>query len=103
MVLSLGSPTPDKWQNLASDRGEFNQLKIKCVICGGYHMTADHQRFLSEMPQQPEDLIDDLIKMRLYQPAALNVADTLTQADLRKSLFLENRRTGRSQTGTTSQ
>jgi nitrate/nitrite transport system substrate-binding protein len=90
MVLSLGSPSlSDKWQNLESDRGEFNQLKVKCAICGGYHMTTDHQRFLSEMPQQPEDLIDDLIKMRLYQPDALNVADTLTQADLRKSLFLK--------------
>ncbi|WP_238393253.1 hypothetical protein [Myxacorys almedinensis] len=42
------------------------------------------------MPQTPTDLIDDLITMGLYQPQALDLADTLTQVELKEALFLHN-------------
>jgi len=44
---------------------------------------------MADMPQEPADLVDDLIKMRLYQPQALAVADAISQAELRKALFVQ--------------
>lgn len=41
-----------------------------------------------EMPQNPADLIDDLVKMRVYQPSAIETADSITQAELRTALFI---------------
>lgn len=41
------------------------------------------------MPQDPVDLIDDLVRMGLYRPETLNLADRLTQAEFRKTLFLQ--------------
>ena len=40
------------------------------------------------MPQSPADLIDDLVKMRMYQPAAIETADAISQAELRTALFI---------------
>ncbi|MEM1256811.1 MAG: ABC transporter substrate-binding protein [Cyanobacteria bacterium P01_H01_bin.21] len=40
------------------------------------------------MPQNPADLIDDLVKMRHYQPSAIETADSITQAELRTALFI---------------
>ena len=40
------------------------------------------------MPQTPADLIDDFAKMRLYQPSAIETADSITQAELRTALFI---------------
>ncbi|ESA36487.1 abc-type nitrate sulfonate bicarbonate transport periplasmic component [Leptolyngbya sp. Heron Island J] len=40
------------------------------------------------MPQNPADLIDDLVKMRVYQPTAMEAADSITQAELRTALFI---------------
>ena len=40
------------------------------------------------MPQNPTDLIDDLVKMRHYQPSTLETADSITQAELRTALFI---------------
>ncbi|WP_228016212.1 ABC transporter substrate-binding protein [Leptolyngbya ectocarpi] len=41
-----------------------------------------------EMPQNPADLIDDLVKMRFYQPTAIETADSITEAELRTALFV---------------
>ncbi len=59
--------------------------------CGGIHAPKDHWRFASDMPQDPVALIDDLIKMGLYPPQALSLADTLTQVELKKTLVLSDR------------
>jgi nitrate/nitrite transport system substrate-binding protein len=42
-----------------------------------------------EMPQDPLEMIDDLIKMGVYKPQALETAKAINQADLRKELFLK--------------
>lgn len=44
---------------------------------------------MAEMPQDPAALIDDLVKMRLYSPQALTVAESMTQAELRTALFVK--------------
>jgi nitrate/nitrite transport system substrate-binding protein len=44
---------------------------------------------MADMPQDPADLISDLTRMRLYQPEALAIADAISQAELRTSLFVK--------------
>lgn len=65
--------------------------------CGGNHlpqnhspdqMPYDHWQFAESMPQCPTDLIDDLIKMGVYKPQVLHLADTLTQVELKEALLL---------------
>ncbi len=41
------------------------------------------------MPQNPGDMIDDLVKMGLYKPESFKIADSIHQAELRKALFLK--------------
>ncbi|MEM8714482.1 MAG: twin-arginine translocation signal domain-containing protein, partial [Cyanobacteria bacterium P01_G01_bin.4] len=40
------------------------------------------------MPADPVDMVDDLAKMGVYKPEAFNVADAISQAEVRKQLFL---------------
>lgn len=56
--------------------------------CGAAHLPQDHWNFLADMPSEPVDLIDDLVKMGVYQSPVLSLAETLTQAELRKALML---------------
>ena len=88
-----------QWDNLSCQQGEASTIPTRCVICGSFHSTQDHWRLMAEagMPQSPADLIDDLVKMRLYQPAAVETADAISQAELRTALFVrsEERRVGK--------
>ena len=77
-----------QWGNLTCHQGAVNTLPMRCVICGSFHTTEDHWRLMAEMPQSPADLIDDLVKMRLYQPDAIAAADAISQAELRTALFV---------------
>jgi len=70
-------------------QGEVDSLPVRCLICGSVHSTQDHWKFMAEMPQDPAALIDDLVKMRLYQPQALQIADAISQAELRQELFVK--------------
>ncbi|MGK7913425.1 MAG: ABC transporter substrate-binding protein [Synechococcus sp.] len=40
------------------------------------------------MPADPVDMVDDLAKMGVYKSEAFNVADAISQAEVRKQLFL---------------
>lgn len=42
------------------------------------------------MPQNPADWISDLVKMGVYKSDALNLANTLTQVEMREALLLQN-------------
>ena len=86
MGLITGQAT--QWNSLTCTQGTVDTLPIRCVICGNFHATDDHWRLMAEMPQHPAELIDDLVKMRLYQPAALETADAISQAELRTALFI---------------
>ncbi|WNZ27257.1 ABC transporter substrate-binding protein [Leptolyngbya sp. NK1-12] len=57
--------------------------------CGGNHLPQDHWEFLESMPEHPADWISDLVKMGVYQPTALDLANTLTQVEMREALLLK--------------
>ncbi|MCL6432880.1 MAG: ABC transporter substrate-binding protein [Leptolyngbyaceae cyanobacterium HOT.MB2.61] len=68
---------------------ELKPTELRCP-CGGEHLPQDHWRYLEGMPQNPVDYIDDLMKMGLFRPDALSLANSLTGAEFRKELFLQN-------------
>ncbi|QYO65128.1 hypothetical protein [Leptolyngbya sp. 7M] len=41
------------------------------------------------MPEHPADWISDLVKMGVYKPAALDLANNLTQVEMREALLLQ--------------
>jgi nitrate/nitrite transport system substrate-binding protein len=86
--MGLMSGQARRWDNLTCDQGTLDSIPLRCVICGSLHATEDHWRLMAEMPQNPAELIDDLVQMRLYQPAALDMADAISQAELRTALFI---------------
>ena len=53
------------------------------------HFTSDHSQFMQTMPQDPVDVVDDLIKMGLYKDSQLRAADRVNAHELRKALFLK--------------
>lgn len=57
--------------------------------CGGTHPSEDHWRFMEGMPQDPIDLVDDLIKMGHYPDATLDLAKQFTHIELQKTLLLQ--------------
>ncbi len=90
MVISSTTNATNKWGNLDSQRGNLSELDLWCMVCGGFHMTADHWKFMAEdMPQDPVEMIDDLIKMGVYKPDVFKAADMVNAADLRKNLLLK--------------
>ena len=89
MVLVSGQRPNEQWSQLSCQQGELDDLPLRCMICGNFHPTQDHWQFMAEMPQTPADLIDDLVKMRFYQPQALDVASAISQAELRTALFVK--------------
>jgi nitrate/nitrite transport system substrate-binding protein len=89
MVLTSASTPSQRWNSLSCQQGNVADLAVRCLICGSFHSTQDHWKFMADMPQNPADLIDDLVKMRLYQPEALTVADAISEAELRTALFVQ--------------
>ncbi len=87
--MVFASAPSQRWQNLSCQQGTAETVAVRCIICGSFHTTADHWKYMADMPQEPADLVDDLIKMRLYQPQALEVADAISQAELRTALFVQ--------------
>lgn len=67
----------------------LSNVQQNCSFCGGRHLAADHLKYMADMPQDPVDLIEDLLRMGLYKSDALSLADTLTGVELRKALFLQ--------------
>jgi len=62
---------------------------LRSCPCGGYHLPEDHWRYTEGMPDNPTDLVDDFIKMGLYKSEVLSLANSLTAAEFRKELFLQ--------------
>ncbi len=89
MLLNTHNSASTQWEQLSCDRGYIKDLALKCLICGQFHSTQDHWKFMADMPSQPDMLIDDLVKMGVYNQKALEVADSISKADLRKALFLK--------------
>ncbi|MEM6252273.1 MAG: CmpA/NrtA family ABC transporter substrate-binding protein [Cyanobacteria bacterium P01_D01_bin.156] len=88
MVLT-GSQTDQKWGNLNCDRGALTDFEMACLICGGAHLTKSHMDFIQTMPQDPVDMVDDLMKMGLYKQQQIEAADRVNAYELRKTLLLK--------------
>jgi nitrate/nitrite transport system substrate-binding protein len=76
MSISLNS----QWPTATTD--------VRCS-CGGNHFPQDHWEFLESMPQDPTDWVNDLIKMGVYKSNALDLANNLTQVEMREALLLK--------------
>ncbi len=87
-VASFNGPS-QQWDNLTSQRGNLSELELLCAICGGSHMSRDHWQYMETLPSDPVDMVDDLIKMGLYKADSFGLADTISQTELRKQLFLK--------------
>ncbi len=60
-----------------------------CAFCKGNHSSFKHWEFMETLPPDPVDMLDDLVKMKVYKDDALNVADAVSSAELRRALFLK--------------
>ncbi|MBV5261500.1 ABC transporter substrate-binding protein [Synechococcus moorigangaii CMS01] len=81
-------------QGLGKISGRYSNLQSLCTTCGKYHAGNDHWQFMQTMPQDPLDLVDDLVKMGIYKENQLRAAEGVNAYELRKALFLK--RVGRS-------
>ncbi|OKH17017.1 ABC transporter substrate-binding protein [[Limnothrix rosea] IAM M-220] len=66
-----------------------SNLQTLCATCGEYHAAGGHADFMATMPQDPVELVDDFVKMGLYQENQLQAADGVNAYELRKALFLK--------------
>ncbi|QCS49457.1 ABC transporter substrate-binding protein [Picosynechococcus sp. PCC 11901] len=74
--------------------GRRSSLQSLCHVCGKYHGASDHWQFMQTMPQDPVEMVDDLVKMGIYKENQLRAAEGVNAYELRKTLFLK--RIGRS-------
>ena len=88
-MVSTSTQTDQKWDNLNCDRGNLTDFQRACIICGGAHLTMSHWEFLQTMPQDPVDMVGDVVKMGLYKDEQLRAADTVNAYELRKTLLLK--------------
>lgn len=69
--------------------GIYSRNHLRRCPCGGFHAADEHWKFIEGMPQDPVDLVDDLIKMGHYPENALDFATALTRAEGRKAIVLQ--------------
>jgi len=84
-----GFPGDSRWNNLTSDRGNLSDFEMACILCGGAHLSRDHWEFLQTMPQEPEDMVGDLVRMGLYKDQQMLAGDKVNAYELRKALMLK--------------
>lgn len=88
-MVSTSQENTQKWDNLNCDRGNLTDFQMACIICGGAHLTMSHWEFLQTMPQDPVDMVGDIVKMGLYKDEQLRAADSVNAYELRKTLLLK--------------
>ena len=64
------------------------QVELSRCPCGGTHLPQDHWQAAEGMPHDPAELIDDLVRMGLYQPETLALARTITEVEMKEALLL---------------
>ena len=68
-------------------KSNSNLLKNQCPECGGLHPASSH--FLPDLPQEPIELIDDLVKMGIYSDKVLSLGRDFTNQKLREALLFK--------------
>ncbi|WP_036945614.1 CmpA/NrtA family ABC transporter substrate-binding protein [Pseudanabaena sp. PCC 6802] len=71
---------------IAGNRSYSLSSLVKCS-CGGSHVEDEHWKFVSEMPQDPIDLIDDFVEMGLYSDPSLSFGESLSHAEMKADLI----------------
>lgn len=89
MVLTSASFTNQVIDLSGVSGHDRSRSSAPCTLCGKFHGAQAHQSVMADMPQEPAELLDDLVKMRFYRPEVLSVADTISQAELRTALFVK--------------
>ena len=78
------SPFIDPIANSNGNHGSF----CNCIECRP--IGSDHQDFMADMPEEPEELMDDFQQMGLIKPEAYKIADSISAAEIRELLFYRN-------------
>jgi len=88
MAFQLREKGVQSWDEPSRQQEEFSDPDLACP-CGGNHLAQDHWAFMQTMPQDPVDMIGDLVQMGLYKREAFQAADKVNAHELRKTLFLK--------------
>lgn len=89
MVLTSAQTALKEITNSPGQFKKRSNLQSLCTVCGQQHSSFDHWEFMQTMPQDPVDLVDDLVKMGIYKENQLRAADTVNAHELRKTLLLK--------------
>lgn len=65
-------------------------IELSRCPCGGTHLPQDHWQAAAGMPHDPTELVNDLVRMGLYQPETLELAKTLTEVEMKEALLLRH-------------
>ena len=88
-MVVTATQSHQKQVNLNYDRNNILSLEAACLVCGGSHLSQAHWEFMQSMPQDPVDMVDDLMKMGLYKDQQLKAADKVNAHELRRTLLLK--------------
>ena len=75
-------------QRSSNPLGKKN-LVFKCSSCGKFHSQQNHSSVMADMPNEPENVIEDLVQMGMYDRQTLDLADSISKADLQTAIFLK--------------
>ncbi|NMF82506.1 ABC transporter substrate-binding protein [Nodosilinea sp. P-1105] len=89
MVISAVAKSLSDWSSLSCTSPSLMVPGQPCRVCGQVHFSQDHSAFMATMPQDPVDMVDDLVKMGIYKQNQLRAADHVNAHELRKALFLK--------------
>lgn len=81
-----------------SQQIESHLAGCECASC--LQTGTSHESFLADMPQEPEAVMEDLWRMGLVSPAAFPIAEAISSAELRETLFFRNASCGNQQVET---
>ena len=70
-------------------------MQTKCPQCGGFHAQnkinssydLSDNHFFEDFPQNPVDLVNDYLKMGLYNQQTVSLAKKLTEIQLKETLI----------------
>ena len=74
--------------NPSNDHGYF----CACIECRP--ICNDHENFMSDMPEDPAEIISDFSRMGLIKNEAYEIADAISTAEMRDLLFYKNASNG---------
>ena len=84
----IGASSPSVASSSSAAALASHGLNCGCFSC--IQPGSSHESFLADMPQEPEQIMDDLQRMGLIDPAAYPIASAVSAAELRQALFFRH-------------